>query len=205
VIAACATALVLLLDISISVDDREHRLQREAVSTALRDPAIGRLVEREPLALVVIEWHKDQHTIVPWRVLTTPAQVEAVAREVDEAPRPGRGWTWVGSAIQAGLDALAEVPCTPEQMVMDVSGDGRQNAGPAASVMRDRAAAMGVQINGLAILTDEQPDLEAWYRENVQTPDGFVIGAAGFEDMARAMRRKLIIETATNRTSHHAR
>ena len=59
--------------------------------------------------------------------------------------------------------------------VIDISGDGANNDGRPVTEARDAAVAAGVTINGLPII-EVEPDLEAYYRENViGGPDFFVI------------------------------
>lgn len=194
----CATLLVLLMDVSGSVSTENFQLQRQGVAAALRDIAVARTVEAgPPMALTLIEWDSRHAVVVPWRVLRDRHDLARVAELIEAEPRAlGFGATHAGDAMMAGLDAIEAAPCQGEQAVIDVSGDGTSNGGVAVSAARDRASAMGVQVNGLAIVTELEPELGPWYRANVMTPDGFVIEAAGFDDVARAMRRKIIQEIA---------
>jgi hypothetical protein len=85
--------------------------------------------------------------------------------------------------------------------VIDVSGDGANNAGRPADAARDDAVAAGVAINGLPILTLE-PDLDDFYRTQViGGPGAFVIAIHSYDQFADAIRRKLVTEIA----SHHVR
>ncbi len=59
---------------------------------------------------------------------------------------------------------------------------------------RDEAVTRRVTINGLAIL-DFADDLVEHFREEViGGPGAFVIAANGFEDFARAVLKKLLLE-----------
>jgi Ca-activated chloride channel family protein len=195
---ACAVALLLLVDVSGSVSAEHHRLQREGIAEALRTPAMARLVQGEgPIAITLIEWDSTQTAVLPWRVLRDAGTLRQAADDIVAAPRAGVfGSTHVGDAIEAGLAAMAQVPCLADRVVLDVSGDGSSNGGGEAAAARDRAQTLGVQINGLPIVTEAEPDLAEWYRANVATFDGFVIVADGFENVARAMRRKIVLEVA---------
>src|SRR5262249_9112626 len=93
------------------------------------------------------------------------------------------------------------LPQTPRQAVrtiIDVSGDGADNCNPPIPVdaLRDELVAGAVTINGLPILHgNEAETLEAWYGTHVIGGAGaFLMPAAGFGDVARAMRQKFIIE-----------
>ncbi|HAA30852.1 MAG TPA: PEP-CTERM sorting domain-containing protein, partial [Cyanobacteria bacterium UBA8553] len=47
-------------------------------------------------------------------------------------------------------------------------------------------------INGLPILSRSRPNLDDWYRDNIQGGAGsFTIAANGFEDVGRALEQKL--------------
>lgn len=201
----CATALVLLMDVSGSVSAENFRLQREGVAAALRDPGVVRTVESgPPMALTLIEWDSRQAVVLPWRVLRDRDDLARAADLIEAAPRAlAFGATHAGDAMAAALDAIEAAPCVAEQAVIDVSGDGEANGGQPAAALRDRAAAMGVQVNGLAIVTDTEPMLGQWYRDNVMTADGFVIEAEGFADVARAMRRKIIVEISRAPAAPH--
>lgn len=195
---ACAVALVLLVDVSGSVSAEHHRLQRAGIAEALRTPALARLAEGgPPLALTLIEWDSTPATVLPWRLLPDGAALHRTADAIEAAPRAGSmGATHLGEAIAAGIAAAAVAPCAADIVVLDVSGDGASNGGREPAEVRDQAAALGLQINGLPIVTAAEPDLAAWYRANVATDDGFVIAADGFADVARAMRRKVLFEIA---------
>ncbi len=54
-----------------------------------------------------------------------------------------------------------------------------------------RAENLGIQINGVAILDMDTPDLERYYRDNIITYNGFVMPAKGWDDFARAIQKKL--------------
>jgi hypothetical protein len=59
---------------------------------------------------------------------------------------------------------------------------------------RDEAVKLGIRINGLPMLTLE-PDLDAYYRQNViGGPGAFVIAARNYDQFADAILRKLIAE-----------
>lgn len=194
----CAVALLLLVDVSGSVSPENHRLQREGIAEALRAPALARVVEADaPLAVSLVEWDSTRTTVLPWRVLKNARELDEAAAAILDAPRAGEyGATHLGDAILHGIAALAEAPCAPDRGVLDVSGDGASNGGSDADAARDAAAAAGIQVNGLPIVTPSEPEIAAWYRDHVATADGFVIVADGFADVARAMRRKVVFEIA---------
>jgi hypothetical protein len=92
--------------------------------------------------------------------------------------------------------------------VIDVCGDGTNNAGREVTAARDDAVGAGITINGLAIINDHpmawtyahvQPPggLANYYRENVTGgPGSFVLEVHEFAVFGEAMTRKLVSEIA---------
>lgn len=192
--------LVLAVDTSLSVNDIEYGLQMRGIAQAFRTPEIIELIgQHDGVAVTLIQWAGwvNKEPAIPWRLLTNEASVLAFAEEVDAVKRETVGYqTAIGTAIAAGLHALITNGYAGEHLKIDLSGDGQNNAGPPPDQPRARAAALGVTVNGLAILTD-YADLDAYFRLQVMTgPSAFVIPADSYHDFARAMRLKLLRELA---------
>jgi hypothetical protein len=78
-----------------------------------------------------------------------------------------------------------------------MSGDGENNGPISTNLARDQVVRRNIRINGLPIVTEAEPNLAAWYRDNVVGgPGAFMEVANGYEDFARAMRRKFLLEVA---------
>uniref|UniRef100_UPI001F31610E DUF1194 domain-containing protein n=1 Tax=Falsiroseomonas oryziterrae TaxID=2911368 RepID=UPI001F31610E len=129
---------------------------------------------------------------VGWTRLHDAASAAALAEAVDNAPRlPAPGATALGEGMAAGLALLGRFPGEARHLVLDVSGDGRHNAGRPPGPIRDLAVQAGVTVNGLAIL-NEEPDLLAHYAaEVIGGPGSFAITCADYPDFAEAILRKL--------------
>ena len=91
--------------------------------------------------------------------------------------------------------------CAMRRMI-NVSGDGRETMSPRSRrqitlpVARNRAEAMQVTINGLAIQTD-LPDLAEWYGEHVTVgPGSFVMAVQDMQSFEEAIRQKLVREVS---------
>jgi hypothetical protein len=100
--------------------------------------------------------------------------------------------------MAAAIRKLDRNGMTAPRQVVDVSGDGRETPPRETVVLIPMANAMararGVMVNGLAI-TNEDPALAVWYRDNVIAgPGSFVITATDYEDFSDAIRRKLLRE-----------
>ena len=103
---------------------------------------------------------------------------------------------------------FAHAPFTAERRAIDVSGDGTNNAGREVDHARDEALALGLTINGLAILSERplpwNPEhtnppggLTNYYREHVVGgPGAFVLEARDFNSFGQALIKKLIAEIA---------
>jgi hypothetical protein len=114
---------------------------------------------------------------------------------------------------------LAEGGMVATRRVIDVCGDGTNNAGRDVTAARYDAVNAGVTINGLTIINDHpvswtfahvQPPggLTNYYRENVTGgPGSFVLEVHDFSTFGEAMTHKLITEIAAGdgRKRHAAR
>src|SRR4029078_12923411 len=109
---------------------------------------------------------------------------------------PSARGTSISDALELSLRMLETGPYHSVKQVIDVSGEGGNNAGRAVQDVRDEVLAKGITINGLPIIDYSTPqDLDKYFEGCViGGPASFVIPAEGFVDFARAMRRKLILE-----------
>jgi hypothetical protein len=196
------TALVLAVDVSGSVDPERYRLQMEGIAAAFEDGAVQRVIlsgTRRSLLITLVEWSDKPYTAIPWTRIASTADAVAFARRVRSVPRGSEQFTCMARMLRFVADkVLPQAPRPVGRLIVDVSGDGRDNCNPPVPVgsIRDELVAEAVTINGLPILEgDEATTLEAWYGEHVIGGSGaFVMPAAGFADFARAVLQKFIIE-----------
>lgn len=215
---ACRLALAMALDVSGSVDQTEYRLQLEGLADALIDPDVQSVffaMPDAPVAVAVYEWSSSryQRIIVDWVVLTTSDDLAKLSHHL-------RGWkrepapeaTGIGAALEFGRELLARNPDCWNR-TLDVSGDGKNNDWPLPRDLRRQGKTAGMRINALVISRDlggqgqraplEIGELSAYFQaEVIQGPDAFVEVALGFQDYARAMKRKLLRELATRPLGH---
>jgi Ca-activated chloride channel homolog len=198
-LAACTLALVLLMDVSGSVTNRHYELQQQGLVSAFEDPQLQQIILSQPDGVVIQlqQFGTDSEVVVNWQHLRSPRDIQRFVRELAQMQRaePG-GSTGIGVAMRRAIEAFDHAPCTPEQRVIDVSADGESNVGVHPSVMRDLAQELAIQVNGLPIVSEQEPELADYFRSHVITPDGFVVVADGVSDFARAIRRKLTLEIA---------
>ena len=192
--------MVLAVDISSSVDAGEYQLQMKGLAEAFRNPEVIAAIEGLEgggIALNLVHWSGTwaQSTVVQWtRVFDQESSVD-FAQQLQNSERafPG-GATSISGAIHYGLTELQSNNFDGNHLVIDIMGDGRGNDGPLPTSVRDRAMAMGVTINGVAII-NEQPFVDSYYEENVIGGlDSFVLQAEDYEDFSRAILEKLLRE-----------
>jgi Ca-activated chloride channel family protein len=188
----CATALILLLDVSGSVGARDWELQRDGHAAAFEAEQIARVIEREPLAVKAIAFADTADSLVTWRLLRTAADAASFAAELRQAPRPWSGGTHIGHALETALAAFPDAPCDAESRVIDLVTDADASPIPVQAV-RQQAEAEGVRINALGVGPDTAA---AWLREHAVTMGGFVMHAESWGDFARAVLRKVTLEVA---------
>ena len=197
---ACAVALILLVDISSSVSEKNYELQKRGIAEAFKDPQIQKTIEAQPggLALSLHEWTDTSNVSIPWVILKTKKDSEDLSNKILNLQSAIGMTTSMGDAIIKGIEYFDSTPCEPERKVIDVSGDGPSNTGVEIEVARKKAIDNLVTINGMPIITTVEPGLSDYYIDKVITPDGFVLSADGYEDFTRAIKRKLIFEIAKN-------
>ena len=212
------TALIVSVDVSNSVDDARYKLQMEGIAQALEDPSVIDAIIGGPnggILFSLVTWADKPVIALPWAKITSAVEALAVAAKVRHLPLQGGDFTCVTRMLRMANDKIVpQIPTRVLRTVIDVSGDGRDNcnADEKIDTIRDELVLSGVTINGLPILLgDEQAGrppptaqvaspadpsgLEAWYRGHVQGGNGsFVLPAHGYEDFARAIRQKFVIE-----------
>ena len=194
---ACETALLLSIDVSGSIDAGDYRLQTEGVAAALADPEMVEVLVRDQVAVSVVQWSgpSQQALVLPWQRMLDPGAVTRFADNAAAMPRAFKGSdTAVGEAIRFALAQFAPVgDC--KRRVIDISGDGQENAGFTDAKARSEAVAADVMINAIAIEEAGQAfPITSYYRGWVITPGGFVVSARGLADYAETLRIKLLRE-----------
>ena len=187
--------LVLAVDSSLSVDEREFQLQMAGIAGAFREPEIIDLIgQQNGVAVTLFQWSEkiDTRRMIPWHLLSDAPSILSFAAKVANLERdPARQMTSIGSAIDFGVRLIAENAYDGRRLKIDVSGDGRENVGPLLFQARRRVATLGIEINGLPILVDTY-GLDIYYRVNVISgPGAFVEIAEDYDDFTRAFLRKL--------------
>ncbi len=212
--------LVLAADISGSIDIEEAALQRRGFVAALLDPEVRAVIASGRfgrIALTYVEWAgaPHQHVVVPWMEIAGDRDADRFAAALAAAPVHTATWTSISRLIDHARPRFESNGFRGERHIIDISGDGPNNKGPLVTSSRDAALALGITINGLAIVNGRpgrygmppMADLDLYYADCVVGgPGAFVVVADGFEDFARAIRRKMLLEIAGHappRPWHH--
>jgi Ca-activated chloride channel family protein len=193
----CETALLLSIDVSGSIDGGDYRLQADGLAAALSDPDIVFALVQDQVALAVVQWSgtSEQALVLPWQRMLAAGDV---ARFADRAASMPRAFSGSDTAVGEGLRfALAQFAAVPDcaRKVIDVSGDGQENAGFTDAAARSEAVDAGTVINAIAI---EEPGqafpITSYFSKWIITPGGFVVSARGLQDYAETLHLKLLRE-----------
>lgn len=211
----CAQTLVdlelaLTVDISLSMDLDEQRLQRDGYVAAFRDPGIWSAIQAGPrgrIAVTYIEWAGAaiQITVLPWTLIDGPEAAQRFADALELKPISRHRMTSISSALRHAGQAIEQNPFKGTRQVIDVSGDGPNNAGEPVVVVRDQLVAKGIVINGLPLLLKlggpnsafDIPNLDDYYADCVIGGTGaFSLPVRDKSEFGAAIRQKLMLEIA---------
>jgi hypothetical protein len=199
--------LVLLVDTSGSVDAAEYNLQKQGYVSAFQSAAVQSAILGSvggSIAVTYVEWSANgQHVQqVGWTQISSAADANNFASAINGTSRIFGGTTAIQDAIGFGGGLFGANGFEGARLVIDVSGDGRDNATTSCNTVAnpncgvDIALGLGVDtINGLAILGET--GLLTYYQNDVAGGTGaFVTSVTGFNDFGAAIQNKLQREIA---------
>ncbi|MBK1790810.1 DUF1194 domain-containing protein [Persicirhabdus sediminis] len=212
------TELLLLVDVSGSVDSSEYDLMMQGYADAFDSASVLSAIQsgaQGAIAVSLVFWSgaTQQQVGVDWMLIDDAASAAAFSDAIEASTRPFNGSTAIGSALQYGATAFgtetgqADNGFTSVSQIIDISGDGTDNNTPPDEVSRelnvqagrDAALASGVDmINGLPI-GDEDGVLKTYYEDNViggsaGGVDAFAQQTDTFGDVQTSLEAKLISE-----------
>ena len=211
--------LVLVTDVSRSIDDAEFKLEKEGYAAAVTSRQVLEAIRAGTVGAIAVAYVEfassfEVRTVLDWGVIRDQASAQAFADRLVAAPRSFWGRTAISAGVDRAVQLLAESGFETPRRVIDVCGDGTNNAGRDIGEARDDAVKAGITINGLAIINDHpvswtyahvQPPggLPNYYRENVTGgPSSFVLEVHDFNTFGEAMTRKLVTEIAAGGVQH---
>jgi hypothetical protein len=211
---ASATAvgmeLMLLVDVSSSVNSTEYNLQKTGYVQAFQSAAVQNAIlgsQRGKIAVTYIEWSgsNQQSTRVNWFLIDSVASANAFASALNGVTRAYQGSTALQDAIGKSYSLFGDEVGGVDngfqslRQVIDVSGDGPDNDSDLylrTGGGRDTALLAGVDvINGLPI--GNEGGVVNEYNLYVKSANGFIEPADSFNDFSAAIERKLIREITT--------
>jgi hypothetical protein len=198
--------LVIAVDVSLSMDIEEQRLQRDGYVAAFRDPEIHKAITSGPNGRIVVtylEWAgpTNQQVVLPWTVIDGARAASTLADRLEQAPISRARMTSISAALQSSGRLFETSASRGIRRVIDVSGDGPNNAGVPVVPIRDELIAKGIVINGLPIMLKmpagffDLADLDLYYTDCVIGGTGaFMIPIKEKSEFLTATRRKLLLE-----------
>ena len=200
--------LVISTDVSRSIDQEEALLQRQGIAAAFRNPAVIRAITSgflRKIGVAYIDYSSRAYNkiVIDWTIVHDRESAGAFASRLLAAPLTFGRRTSISDAIELAREMIASNDLEGTRRVIDVSGDGPNNHGRLVDAVRDATIARRITINGLPIVNQRSafnsrfflPDLDKYYQGCViGGPGAFLVVANSFEDFARAIRRKLILE-----------
>jgi hypothetical protein len=202
--------------VSRSIDDSEFELEKQGYSAALTNSTLLAAIKSGAVGAVAVAYVEfassyEVRTVLDWSVIRDESSAREFVTRLAAAPRSFWGRTAISAGVDRAVQLIAESGYETPRHVIDVCGDGTNNAGREITAARDDALKAGIVINGLAIINDHpvswtfahvQPPggLAQYYRENVTGgPGSFVQEIHDFHTFGEAMTRKLVTEIATRR------
>jgi hypothetical protein len=209
--------LVLVTDVSRSIDDSEFKLEKDGYAAAFTSKQVIEAIRSGTVGAIAVSYVEfassfEVRTVLDWVVIRDEGSAQAFADRLVAAPRSFWGRTAISAGVDRAVQLQAESGFEAPRHVIDVCGDGTNNAGRDVTEARDDALKAGITINGLAIINDHpvswtyahvQPPggLPNYYRENVTGgPSSFVLEVHDFHTFGEAMTRKLVTEIAAGAT-----
>jgi len=204
--------LILAVDVSPSMSRDEQRVQRDGYVSAFRHPELARAIgsgRRGMIAVSYLEWAGPtyQRIVRPWTIVGNYDEARRFADSLAIEPLMAQPGTSISGALLSAADLFAQSRTATARRVIDVSGDGPNNAGPPVAPIRDRLTSSNITINGLPVSLPRHGSngfqsfgehyLSLYYEHCViGGPDAFVIGIDDLAQFERAIRRKLVREIA---------
>lgn len=192
--------LVLAIDSSSSINEDEFRMQVLGYAAAFTDPKVLRAIrDAGTVDVAAVFWADSAYPplITQWSRIINGVDAAVLGASFLTHQRSAFGDTDLGAGLMAALDLFEAPGRCRVRAVVNISGDGRASLGnrraanTTVAEARGRAAAMGVTVNGLAVVNAE-PALAEYYRTQVITgPGAFVLEVRDFRAFSEAIVQKL--------------
>lgn len=196
--------LVIAVDVSYSMDVEEQQVQRQGYVAAFRSPEIVNALRGGALgkvAVTYIEWGGSAVQVVPWSLIDSPESAARFADALQRQPVRRISFTSISNALAFARALFRSNGFRASRRIIDVSGDGPNNAGAPVPVARNAAVAEGIVIDGLPIVLKGPPgsvsfaEIDVYYEKCVIGGEGaFILPVTDITQFPQAIRKKLLIE-----------
>ncbi len=187
--------LILMSDISSSVNTENKEIQLEGIKRAFAQNRIHNSLKEWNVAVCYGEWGR-QAKIGNWYHLNSVDNILAFIDSI-KPMNDSDDATCVAHCLQMVKHKIDTATFKPDKWIIDISGDGKENLLSVEDVhiARDNLLEMGdVTINGLPIIASEK-DIVEWYKEHViGGPGAFVLPSNGHQNFIDAIFKKLLRE-----------
>jgi hypothetical protein len=209
-------ALVLLTDVSNSMDTSEFDMVKAGYKAAFTDPEVISAIAGSAggVAVAYVEFSDADRVVMVsgWELLTDETSTKAFGEAVSASPRSSTGNTALAASLRQAAQLLLDGEFSnARRLVIDITSDHPSDSGR-SGVVRDAAVEAGITINALPIL-DEAPigtfdghtsytvahwnlgGMAEFYRQYVIGGVGsFLVEAHDYSAFGEALRRKLLME-----------
>lgn len=218
--------LVLGADISGSIGERNYRIQRDGLISALRDPEIQNLLSHiggtGQIGIIYFEWDARQRIRAPWSLIRhdhVSEDIESFIQAIMESTRymlfynaSSNSWYVPGGSTTNVVGALSYVkneilPISPyksNRIIFDISSDGSNSYEEiAVEPIRDELLELNdgdteMTINAI-VLPSLEDDVFDYYRNRViGGPFSFAVKVDRIENYPRTLRRKIKTEISSS-------
>lgn len=184
--------LILVVDVSGSIDDSEYTLQKQSYLNILRDRDVQLRLDNTFVA--IIEFGPNPHLVVRFT-----DDYNYAAQQYERAPRSTTGTTRPEDALLFAVKMLRDKSGVK---VIDISGDGpsdqmfspalpADNFGARVQYYRQLLDSLGITCNGL-IFGEGLTSTRAYYEQVLV--NGFLMEAPTYDDFERSLKMKIVYE-----------
>lgn len=201
--------LLLAVDISQSMDYDEHSIQRQGYVDAFRHKDVINAMLSGPegkIAVMYMEWAGDFDPIptIPWTIIDSTKAAKDFADKLENEPIYGEQRTSISRALLTAQEYILKNNISSHRQVIDVSGDGANNAGRLVEPARDQVVKSGIVINGLPIMLNKPKEfydidhLDRYYKHCVIGGQAaFIAPVFDLRHLSSTIRKKLVMEIAS--------
>ncbi len=207
--------LLLLADVSGSLDANDFALQRDGYVAAFQSASVQSAIASLSggIAVSLGYWSTGQTQSVGWTHVTDAASANAFAALIAGASRPSSGSTYMTNALTWGTGLFAGNGFEGDRQIIDLSGDGYDTGcGAVTSCVplqnaRDAAITAGVDsINAIWIEDEAQPSSRDFFcldascfvnpldygtANVIAGANNFQMVVSNFDDFAAAVETKI--------------